>query len=414
MVLLLAFALTLTAAVLLSALAHRSVLSTAVLFLLVGVVIGDKSLGVLHLDPTDTIVGELAKLALFSVLFTDGMRAPLHRLAHGWRLPGRALGIGMPLTIIFTALAGRTLADLSWTQAWLLAAVLSPTDPVFAAAIVGREGVPARLRHMLNVESGVNDGLALPIVIVLLSVMEPGATAGIQLVGELAAGAAIGVVIPFVVLRLARMRVFGVATRYEPLTAFAIGLVILSVAELAGFNLFLAAFTGGVTVATVDPQACSAFGSFGELLTELLKLAAVLVFGALLSLEFLSTIPIGGYVFAVLVLFAIRPTAIATALVGTSLDRRERSAAAWFGPRGFASVTYGLLVLSQDVPGAATIFHLTALVVAASIVVHSTSDVTVARAFRRRDAKIDQPPREEQPTLPIREHDGRVSTRARS
>ena len=139
------FALTLLAAVLVSDLADRSVLSTAVLFLLAGVVAGEGMLGAISLRPDAPAVALLAELALFSVLFTDGMRVGLKDLASAWRLPGRALLLGLPLTLVGTALLARWIVGLPWAESFLIGAVLSPTDPVFAAAIVGREEVPARL-----------------------------------------------------------------------------------------------------------------------------------------------------------------------------------------------------------------------------------------------------------------------------
>jgi sodium/hydrogen antiporter len=160
MTLLLVFSLVLLIGVLISGVADRSVLSTAVLFLGAGVVLGEGMLGTLDLRAGDEAVGTLAELALFSVLFTDGQRVAVRDLRSAWRLPGRALVLGMPLTFLMTAAAGMTLLGVPWAEALLVAAVLAPTDPVFAAAIVGRDEVPGRLRHLLNVESGLNDGLA--------------------------------------------------------------------------------------------------------------------------------------------------------------------------------------------------------------------------------------------------------------
>ena len=142
MVTVLVFAATLAIAVLVSQLAHRTVLSTAVLFLAAGFVAGPGVLGVDTLTPSQPAVHELADLALFSVLFTDGMGAGIGELRRAWRLPGRALLFGMPLTLAAIALLARYVGGLGWTDAFLLGAVLSPTDPVFAAALVGREGVP--------------------------------------------------------------------------------------------------------------------------------------------------------------------------------------------------------------------------------------------------------------------------------
>src|SRR6476660_5131277 len=137
MVTILLFALALLLAVLLSDLAYRSVLSTAVLFLVVGFAFGSGGLGIIALDPGSPAVRILADLALFGILFSDGMRVDLADLRASWRPPGRALLLGLPLTLLGTALAGHFLAGLPWIEALLVGAVLSPTDPVFAAAIVG-------------------------------------------------------------------------------------------------------------------------------------------------------------------------------------------------------------------------------------------------------------------------------------
>lgn len=383
----LVFAVALLAAVLLSELAERTVLSTAVLFLLIGFLAGDGVTDLLVLRPQDPLVKHLAELALFSVLFTDGMRVGVRDLASAWRLPGRALLLGMPLTLLLTALLARFVAGLPWAQSFLVGAVLSPTDPVFAAAIIGREGVPGRLRHLLNVESGLNDGLALPVVVVLLAVAGRSEVGTATLLQELALGVALGVAIPWGALRLERSRLFAAAPSYEPLYALAIGVLVLAVAQATHANLFLAAFSAGITVVTVSPRFRDAFHEFGELLTELLKLGAILVFGALISPAFLSEISLGGYVFALLALLAVRPMALSIALLGSRIGWKEWAAAAWFGPKGFASVVYGLLVLESGVVGADEMFHLVALVVAASILAHSSSDVIVARQFREGEPK---------------------------
>jgi NhaP-type Na+/H+ or K+/H+ antiporter len=140
---LLIFALTLFLGVLLSELAGRSVLLMAVLFLVVGFFSGPDMLGWIQLDARDPVVQRLAELALFSILFSDGMRLNLRELTAQWRLPGRALIVGLPLTLFGTALLGRYIVGLSWLDALLVGAILSPTDPVFAAAIISSEAIPA-------------------------------------------------------------------------------------------------------------------------------------------------------------------------------------------------------------------------------------------------------------------------------
>lgn len=381
-VLLLVFAIVLLLAVLVSGLAHRTILSTAALFLVAGFVLGADMTGVLDLEADSAIVATLAELALFAVLFSDGMRVGWSDLRSAWTLPGRALGWGLPLTLLITAVLAHYVAGLDWPEALLIGAVLAPTDPVFAAALVGNEKVPPRLRHLLNVESGVNDGLALPFVIVFLAVAAGSRHLHLgELALELTLGVAIGVGIPWLAIVLERTRFFAASTAYEPLNGVAIALLVLAVAQVTHGNLFLAAFCAGITVATLGPRQRAAFEHFGENVAELLKLAALLVFGALISVEFLSEIHWTGWVFAVLALVVARPVALWLSFLRSGLNRREQVAAMWFGPKGFASVVYGLLVLESGIVSADKIFHLVALTIVMSIILHSSSDIIVARSF---------------------------------
>ena len=382
MTLLLIFSVVLLLAVLVSALAHRTILSTAVLFLAAGFLIGDGVFGLVELTPASPLVSTLAELALFAVLFTDGMRVGWADLRSAWRLPGRALGWGLPLTLLVTALLAHYVAGLAWPEALLVGAILAPTDPVFAAALVGNEKVPPRLRRLLNVESGVNDGLALPFVVVLLAVAAGSDDLHLGALGwELALGIAIGIAVPWAAIRLERTRWFAVSPQYLPLNAVAIGLLVLALGKATHGNLFLAAFAAGITVATVGQAQREAFEQFGELVAEVLKLGALLVFGALISPAFLGDIPWTGWVFAVLALVAARPVALWVSFLRARLGWREQLAAMWFGPKGFASVVYGLLVLAAGIAAADEIFHLVALTIVMSIVAHSSTDVVVARTF---------------------------------
>lgn len=379
----LVFAATLVVAVLVSELAHRSIISTAVLFLIAGFVAGPGILGAIDVQPTDGGVFLLAELALFAVLFTDGMRAGFRDLASAWRLPGRALLFGFPLTLVGTALLAHFVARLPWAESFLLGAALSPTDPVFASAIIGRKEIPWRLRHLLNVESGLNDGLALPVVVVLIAVVGRQEPESLSLLLEVAAGIGLGLVIPWAAIRLERLRQFSASTTYEPLNAFAIGLLVLATTSVLHANEFLAAFTAGVTVATIAPEVREAFHRFGELVAELLKLVALLLFGALLTPTFLADIGPWGYLFALLALLVVRPAALGVSLIGSRMGLEERAAAAWFGPKGFASIVYGLLILASGAELADELFHLVGLVAAASIIAHSSTDVLLAQRFGR-------------------------------
>lgn len=380
--LLLAFAVVLLLAVLLSSLAHRTVLSTAAVFLVAGFVIGEGVTGWVPVGQDDQLVGVLAELALFAVLFTDGMHVGWSDLKEAWRLPGRALAWGLPLTLLVTAAIAHYLVGLGWIESLLIGAILAPTDPVFASALVGNDRVPPRLRQLLNVESGVNDGLALPFVLVFLAIAKDSHDLHLdELATELVLGVVIGVAVPWLAIKVEGGRLFSASTKYEPLNAVAIGLLVLALGQATHANLFLAAFAAGITVATFGARQKESFEEFGELVAEILKLAALLVFGALITPHLLGDVGWQGWVFAVLAVVAARPIAIWISFLGAHLTGREQLAAMWFGPKGFASVVYGLIVLEAGIAASEEIFTLVAVTIVLSILAHSSTDVVVARWF---------------------------------
>jgi NhaP-type Na+/H+ or K+/H+ antiporter len=301
------------------------------------------------------------------------------------RLAGRALLLGMPLTALGIGALAMLLTDLNWVQALLVGAVLSPTDPVFAAAIVQREEVPKRLRRLLNVESGVNDGLALPVVVILLahSGTPQGSTEPWVLAAELVGGVALGLAVPFLVKALTRLPGF-TPTAAPALLVLATGLTLFGAAELTGANAYLAAFVGGVILATILPDVEAAFGELGEQLSEAAKLLALLVFAALLTPTLLDAVPPGGWALAVLALVLVRPAAMLASLAASGLPKDQRLVVAWFGPKGFASVVYGLLVLENGAAHSQEEFAIIAAAVALSVLVHSSTDVPIARWLEQR------------------------------
>ncbi|MGE5206062.1 MAG: cation:proton antiporter [Chlamydiota bacterium] len=386
MAMLLAYALTLLFAVLISGLARRTVLSTAVLFLGAGLLIGSGSISSIP-EPNTTLLRRLAELALFSVLFTDGMRTGgMKAIRTNWRAPGRALILGMPLTIAGIAILAYLLVGVTWPAAFLLGAALSPTDPVFVSAIFSVEAVPDRVKRLLNLESGLNDGLALIPVMLLLPEVGTGTVFTKHVLLEMAVGVAIGLAIPWAGIVLERSRFFGAAGIFEPLNAFAIGLLVLAVSYISGANSFLAAFAGGVSVATFSPAVTESFERFGELVTELLKLAALLVLGAVIEPRLFVAIPGREYLFVLLAVFVVRLPAIWLSFLGSHWPRKEIWAVAWFGPKGFASVVYGIFILNLGTPEARHMAHLIALGIAASILVCSSTDILVGRWFHPKRA----------------------------
>jgi NhaP-type Na+/H+ and K+/H+ antiporter len=155
----------------------------------------------------------------------------------------------------------------------------------------------------------------------------------------------------------------------------------LALTSLLGANEFLAAFAAGVTLAARMPRTRDAFEPFGQPLSEILKLSALLLFGATLTPALLADVRVRGWIFAALALVLARPLAIVVSLIGSRLSDRETAAAAWFGPKGFASVFFALMILKSGIPRAEATFQLLAITIATSMVAHSSTDVVVARWF---------------------------------
>ena len=267
------------------------------------------------------MVKDLANLALFAVLFSDGMRVGWKDLTAAFNLPGRALIGGLPLTLLVTAVGAHYIAGVDWTVALLIGAVLSPTDPVFAAALVGNHKVPGRLRHLLNVESGVNDGIALPFVIVFLAVVEGKDDLHLgEITLELVLGLVIGVVVPYAAIRLERLqdvrRVVGVRAAQRVRDRAARRSASRPPCTATSTSRRSPPASRSPRPARVSGES---FEHFGELVAELFKLAALLVFGALISPQFLGEIPWQGWVFAVFALVVARPAALAVSFFGSGL-----------------------------------------------------------------------------------------------
>src|SRR3954462_108860 len=148
-----------------SGLAHRSFLSLTAVFVLAGFVLGDGGLGVLDFDPRGAFVHDLAVVALIVILFRDGLEVEAEMLQTAWRLPLRKLVVAIPITAVLIAPACHALIGLGWTASFLVGALLSPTDPVLSSSVVTNPRVPRLVRHSLNLESGMNDGLPLPAVL---------------------------------------------------------------------------------------------------------------------------------------------------------------------------------------------------------------------------------------------------------
>jgi NhaP-type Na+/H+ or K+/H+ antiporter len=371
----------------LSGLMKGTVLSASVLSVVLGFVLAVA--GVVEIDAGDKAIVELVELALILTLFSDGMFVERELLRRHWGPVARALVIAMPITMGLLGLAAKALfPDLTWPQAFLLAAVLSPTDPVVTSAVVTSKLVPSKVRHTLNLESGLNDGLALPFVLFFLVLASPGGNAGAEaakLLGEAAVGAAIGVALGVAAGRLHwRLPGGGITPRYEGIYAVGFALAAFGLAEVTIGNGLIAAFLCGIAMGASEREVPDGFVEFAENASAIFQVLTFFVFGGLIyATGFHHSVP-PLVLFVAFALLVARPAAVLLSFLRTGIPRSEKLFMAWFGPKGVASMLFALFVLKSDVANNSLIFDTAAVAIIASIVAHGLTDTVGAQWLARR------------------------------
>jgi NhaP-type Na+/H+ or K+/H+ antiporter len=380
---LLIFGALLTVVAALSGVMRGTVLSASVLSVGLGIVLA--ALGVVHVDPGNEAIVELIELALVLTLFSDGMFVESELLREHWSPVTRSLAIAMPITLVLLALAAKALfPDLSWAEAFLLGAVLSPTDPVVTSAVVTSRLVPASVRHTLNLESGLNDGLALPFVLFFLVLATPGGSPGLEaakLVGQAAVGALIGAALGGLGGRLHHhLPGGGLTSRYEGIYAIGFALAAFGLAEVTWGNGLIAAFVCGIAMAAVQREVPEGFVDFAENTSAILQVLTFFVFGALIvTTGFHDSVP-ALVVFVLFALLLARPVAVLISFLRTGIPRAEQLFMAWFGPKGVASMLFALLVLKSTVADGGLIFDVASIAIVSSIAAHGLTD-TIGAAW---------------------------------
>jgi NhaP-type Na+/H+ or K+/H+ antiporter len=371
----------------LSGVMHGTVLSISVLSVAAGIVLAQA--GVVSVDPGDATVVHLVELALVLTLFSDGLLVDrellwLHRSA-----PVRAIVLAMPITLVLLAAAALLLfPDLGWEAAFLLAAVLTPTDPVVTSSVVSARGVPAVVRHTLNLESGLNDGLALPFVLFFLVLAEHSGDAGSEaaaLLAEAGIGAVIGAGFGYLGgLAHHRLPGGGITHRYEGIWAIGLGLSAFGLAEVTFGNGLIAAFVAGIALGVSRHETPAGFVDLSESASAVFQVLTFFVFGALIVATGYDGSLLALAAFILFALLIARPAALLLALARTGLPRPQQRFMAWFGPKGVASMLFALLVLKSDTPERSIVFDVAAFVILASITAHGLTDTVGARWIERR------------------------------
>jgi sodium/hydrogen antiporter len=376
----------LTVAASLSGVMRGTVLSISVLSVALG--LGLAATDVVEIKVSDPGVLELVELALILTLFSDGLVVERELLTLHWGPVVRALVLAMPITLAILALGAAGLFEaLTWAEAFLLAAVLTPTDPVVTSTVVTAQRVPSLVRHTLNLESGLNDGLALPFVLFFLVLATPGGDAGseaAELVGEAAFGAVVGIALGLASGRLHRGVPGAITPRYEGIYALGIGLAAFGVADVTFGNGLIAAFVCGITLGLSEHEITERYHAFSENVSAIFQVLTFFAFGAIIVATGYNGSTWALIAFIPFALLIARPVAVLAALAGTRLPRPQRLFIAWFGPKGVASMLFALLVLERAVEHRSLVFDVAAFTILASILAHGLTDTVGARWIEAR------------------------------
>jgi sodium/hydrogen antiporter len=297
--------------------------------------------------------------------------------------------LAMPITAVIVALATKVLTDLSWTEAFLVGALLSPTDPVLSSSVVNNPRVPRVLRHSLNLESGLNDGVALPAVLAFTAALAADSDFVWWrfLLQDVSLGVAYGLLLGYLASRvLPRGRDLerSMAAHQRALYALGVAFLTYGLTTLPPHgNGVIAVFVCAIVLGIRRPDIQKYFEQSDDII-EIVKLGVFVVFGSLLTLDGLFTDGWASVAIVVVTLLVARSVAVWIALAGTGVDQAEKGFMAWFGPKGVATMTFSLLVLNAGIEQGERIFNLAALVVVCSVVVHGLSDTPGSEWIGRR------------------------------
>ena len=373
---------------------ERSVITLPMVFVLFGYAVSHQGLDLVELDLSSHLIHTLAELTLVLVLFADASRIDLNVLRREHNIPMRLLLGGLPLTVVAGALVGVVLfGGFSIWQALVLAIILAPTDAALGQAVVSSDRVPVRIRQALNVESGLNDGVVLPVLLIVLSVAC--ATESIESAAywlrfvflQLTIGPLIGALVGF---GGAKMVALGVRSgwmshSFQSLSSLCLALLAFAGAELLGGNGFIAAFCAGLVLGHTEPTINDRLYHFAEAEGQLLILAVFMVFGGVMVPEFLAHLDWRVFLYALLSLTVIRMLPAAVSLLGARLRLETVFFLGWFGPRGLASILFALLVLeNSELPGKEQLSAIVMATVALSVFAHGLSAYPATRWYASR------------------------------
>lgn len=379
----------------------NSPITPTMVFVAVGVLVGPQVLDGIDVRNTSS-VGTLAEASLALVLFSDASRINLGSLRQGIGVPSRLLGLGLPLTIILGTLVATFVFDqFTPGEALILSVILAPTDAALGQAVVTDRHVPARIRQGLNVESGLNDGICVPLLFAAVALadveshIDDGRGAIQLLVQEIGFGALAGVLagalLAFLFIRAGRRGL--IAGRWKQVMPVAGAGLAFGLAAALGGSGFIAAFVAGIAFRRLlgrDPAELNELtDEFGDILSGV----TFLLFGALFLGPALGQVSWEIVLYAILSLTAVRMVPVALAMIGSHARRPTVGFLGWFGPRGLASIAFAVIVVEEsNLPNQELIVLVVSLTVGLSVFAHGLSAVPLAQRYGRWFETHPKPP----------------------
>ncbi len=389
----LAYAIIATFVILYGAVSKRlesTIISGPMVFVVFGFILSSEVTGIITYKE-HTLINIIANITLILILFSDASRINLSLFRKEQDLPRRLLGLGLPLTILAGMFVGvLILTGLPLWQAAILATVLAPTDAALAQAVINSERIPGRIRQALNVESGLNDGICFPILLLFIYLAETSgghypASFWIRFISfQLVLGPIVGSIVGYIGGRIVLWSVDKsyMTGNFQRLSIIALSFLAFFAADLIGGNGFMSAFFAGLIFGNTARKVSAPVYHFGEAEGELFILLTFMLFGAILVPEAVEDFSWVYAIYALLSLTVVRMIPVALSLIGKGLTTPSFLYLGWFGPRGAASILYVLLVVDKsNLSGEKVIFAITAVTVLLSVFLHGLTAVPGAKEY---------------------------------
>jgi sodium/hydrogen antiporter len=377
---------------------ERSWVSGPIVFTAIGFFLGPDVFGVLHINISGEGLRLLAELTLAMVLFTDAANADFGVVKRNLGLPERLLMLGLPLTIVLGFLVAKIVFPwLGTLELALLAAMLAPTDAALGKPVVTNRTVPAAMREALNLESGLNDGICVPIVVLLLGLavgtqIEGGAIAHVArvVVEAIGIGLLAGVALTWLTILMLRFAEGQgwISEHWVEIPIVALAAACFAAAQAAGGSGFIACFVGGLLLSALGARHKRELLRGAEHMGEALALLTWVVFGGIVVARMIDRVTWQALLYAVLSLTVIRMLPVFLCLIGTRTSTADKLIIGWFGPRGLATIVFAVLVFDEKLPGNDTIILAAGWTVLLSVIAHGVTANPLVKKMAQRSTDL--------------------------